>query len=1215
MSGHISQFMDMTPPLTPHTSLDSPTRESLKNPISPNADSFSFPFSSQVKPILVDLTPLPGEEHKQVFYPIEADFDNLQDTETDRPHPNMADATNNDENGHSTEFPKLPPAPPSRAVGHGYSQHNPVPTVQSYKNTQAQHEEESRTYAAIVEQRAREAAERQQRSEADSKGTDYGGLSGKPVSSGKDEETNAARIQEGKKMNEPNSNIGANEKAKMMEQMNANKLKPTERIAKAEKGERRVRDPITGHEIIVKDVNSKDFDPTRPATKGSNILYHAFPPPRPISVDTMLGKLRLVQYIVGSSLFLIWFSVAFGSGFWHFIWRSALCSSVAFILTTAVSVVERSLEKDLEKVRQDMSRQRGESFSPPVPESVEWLNGLIKLVWGVIDPAMFVSIADMVEDILQQSLPGFVDAVRITDIGQGTNPIRITSIRALPDQPGDEGYPETGWINQGDDNIKSKDTAGKDIEEDEAGDYYNFEVAFSYAALPGQGAHQRAKNIHLLIEFFLGLYDWLHIPIPIWIQVEQIYGIVRLRVQFIPQPPFVRNLTFALCGVPSVEVSAIPMSQHLPNVLDLPFVSQFVKMGIAAGTAELAVPKSMTLNLQELLSAATLGDTRAIGVFLITIHHCEGLSAQDNNGLSDPYIVLAYAKFGKPLYSTRIILEDLNPVYEETCVLLLTMDEVKSKEDLAAMLWDSDKMSADDLVGRVQIPVAQLMKKPNVMIRREDKLMGFEDANDMPGKLVWSIGYFEKAPLRKELERNPTEEEAAAASEPSKTAPEMEMQPGDAAPNPAKKDLPPPSPDVQKTKPDPNWPSGVLSIILHQINNLERQNLKGKSGNREGEAGQDTDQPSEQSDNLPSGYGEFIVNDDMVYKTRVKQYSTNPYFEAGTEIFVRDFVNTVVRVVIRDSRLREADPILGIVSVRLSEIFQESSSVDQTFALTEGVGFGKAKISFAFRGIQMTLPPNMRGWETGTFEVSDVKFTSTNPSLFDAKATRLRVVTSEQVEVLPKKEATANGNTITWEMDMLRLPVYSRYQSSVVFELGKTGGPLSVVGIGAKPDAIAVLWMQDLTDDVEQEVKLPVLVSKNIENLRQNAINDQTKKFHDFEVVGELVARIKLDSGLDEDHEKLNQSQSRRHALEAYDHIEGEAEIARKQTHFTDDGVIDKDEQKQIDKAHKRQLASRERGPNQVKIYRSARWMIRGVKDRLPGHKSKTREPTVQTEA
>jgi Ca2+-dependent lipid-binding protein len=108
-------------------------------------------------------------------------------------------------------------------------------------------------------------------------------------------------------------------------------------------------------------------------------------------------------------------------------------------------------------------------------------------------------------------------------------------------------------------------------------------------------------------------------------------------------------------------------------------------------------------------------DTTAIGVFVITIHYAEGLSAQDSNGKSDPYVVLAYAKvslagslrlggsladisppqFGKPMYSTRIILGDLNPVWEETAVMLVTMDEVRSKEDLSAMLWDSDKRSAE----------------------------------------------------------------------------------------------------------------------------------------------------------------------------------------------------------------------------------------------------------------------------------------------------------------------------------------------------------------------------------------------------------------------------------------------------------------------------------------------------------------------------------------
>jgi len=50
----------------------------------------------------------------------------------------------------------------------------------------------------------------------------------------------------------------------------------------------------------------------------------------------------------------------------------------------------------------------------------------------------------------------------------------------------------------------------------------------------------------------------------------------------------------------------------------------------------------------------------------VKIHKAVGLSAQDRNGSSDTYITLAYSKYGKPMYSTRVIIKDLNPVWEES---------------------------------------------------------------------------------------------------------------------------------------------------------------------------------------------------------------------------------------------------------------------------------------------------------------------------------------------------------------------------------------------------------------------------------------------------------------------------------------------------------------------------------------------------------------------
>ncbi len=44
-------------------------------------------------------------------------------------------------------------------------------------------------------------------------------------------------------------------------------------------------------------------------------------------------------------------------------------------------------------------------------------------------------------------------------------------------------------------------------------------------------------------------------------------------------------------------------------------------------------------------------------------------------------------------------------------------------------------MVCSDLIGRVQVPVKQLMKSLNKMTRRSDKLTGFEDADHMDGVL------------------------------------------------------------------------------------------------------------------------------------------------------------------------------------------------------------------------------------------------------------------------------------------------------------------------------------------------------------------------------------------------------------------------------------------------------------------------------------------------
>ena len=86
-------------------------------------------------------------------------------------------------------------------------------------------------------------------------------------------------------------------------------------------------------------------------------------------------------------------------------------------------------------------------------------------------------------------------SVRISDIGLGSNAARITSIRSLPDAHSREFTDEEDHDNQDPEEIEALDQQ-----------HVNVEMSFAYRGLPsGQSAMSKARNAHLLVEFFLGV--------------------------------------------------------------------------------------------------------------------------------------------------------------------------------------------------------------------------------------------------------------------------------------------------------------------------------------------------------------------------------------------------------------------------------------------------------------------------------------------------------------------------------------------------------------------------------------------------------------------------------------------------------------------------------------------------------------------------------------
>lgn len=995
------------------------------------------------------------------------------------------------------------------------------------------------------------------------------------------------------------------------------------------KGTRVVDDPVTGGDVVIQDAKDLDIDPShldsryqggystwKPREEGNYESQNVSPDPaRPTSVllqrfpdplkpdtlknlDDLFTKI-FIGYV--SVVVLVWGVATVGHGWFAFFTRTFLLALAALAGFLVLGLIKNKLLLEFERIRSSMHRQRGERFSPPYPESVEWLNAAVAALWKQLNPEMFTAALDQVEDIMQSSLPSIISSVKISDFGMGSNPLRFIVMRALADLMTDEEYPRSTWIEKNDDNPEAEETEKKkskmqdmnldervDSEtresamEDLAGDFLNMEVGFCYAALPGQSSKDRTKNVHLLIEFFIGAFDWIEIPLPVWVQVERIVGTVRLRAQIMSEPPFLRNLTFTLMGVPSVSISAIPMTRVLPNVLDLPIISQFVQSSIAAAANMYVAPRSMTMNMNQILSGDGIKkDTDTLGVLVVNIHYGENLSSQDLNGKSDPYCVLSFAKFGRPMYATRIVFEDLNPVWEETAFLLVSKEDIRSDEGLSLQLWDSDKRTADDIVGRVNKPLRDFLQHPNEFRTFKSDLMGFEDADSMQGQLCWSAAFFEKARLNKGLRRQKDKSKLSAAEQETERKPSEKDKEQEAL--------------TLDTPPDEKWRCGILSVVVKYVAGLERRDVeKGVSDNeREGAHGQDVEMSSS---SLPCGYCEFILNDNMFYKTRVKQYTNMPYFQAGTEIFVRDWTKAELRIIVRDSRLREHDPIMGIVSLPLKKLLAESSQIEQSFSLQDGVGYGKVATSIVFRQVKADLPRELTGFNTVTLDLlSSIEVKGTTPEntkkLNDIKLTVMANLFSTKLGSL-RKQTELDENE-----KLLSVPIYDRYSTNVVFSFGRFGashlpGPF-------KAFAVAILPLRELEDEQITDIELPVLACSKLHALERNYINKQTTKTHDFEEIGSLSVRVQVTPGLSEAHRPIATGSRDRHEFEVYERLVGLPTRAEINSHANDDGVITSDERKAINKLQTQQLHMRHRGAMGYTPVRTAVWAKDGLKDHI----------------
>ncbi|CAL3968752.1 unnamed protein product [Diplocarpon coronariae] len=826
----------------------------------------------------------------------------------------------------------------------------------------------------------------------------------------------------------------------------------------------------------------------------SNVLFQPTPDvDLSIAFKTIRKDSLTVAYVIsGAIVILDWLFIGGGlRGLLKSLFPATGIATVIYFIL--INAGESTASRKVEEAEPKVEKLRY------VPESVEWMNSLVETLWHTLQQELFDGIATQIDDTIKPFIPKGVPAtVKISKLGHGVVPVRVLSMRSLPDSEFGELAPQHG--DRKDATPAENAARDKAIEKEQGGVFYNLEISVAYHEAP---LRPRTEAMHVDILTMIG-----PVPVPIFVQVKEFVATIRVRLQMHPDLPFLKHMTFALTENPKVNASVSLGAPWVFDLLNLPLIDSTLVSQINGAASQFVQPKSMSLDMTVYVGGSDQKlETDAIGVLFVKIHRARSLARQDSRGAgADPYLTIAFSKYEKPMYATRIIKGDRNPVWEETAIIMIKAEHVKRNENVLLRLWDSDTTGSDDVSGICEFPLQELVLKANEMQKREDQLQGDVEGTDAEGVLEWEIGYFPRAEFHKALRTDASDPRDRHGNRVT-VAEEGKTQ------------------NAQNTVPDPNLPSGILGLTIHQCINVEVKNPNKKSighveVQRQDDDGEDDGEAESVSiDYIPSLYVSADINDQLVYRTRVKNITSAPTYNSSTETYIRDWRLAILNLSVWDIRKKTDDCLVGVASVKLSEIFQESSSVVKFYDLKGGDGTGRIRVSLIFRSMKMKLEESLLGYSVGSFV-----FSSPVVATGDMNTSKLNIRASGSRRAI-KGSSDKSDRSYTWTLEKPKniIPVSYRYLSPVVLEFVGTGLTEKLKGPLGKNKHYAVLWLNTLVDNKYSTFTLPIWKTNNADRLIQNFVSEPDPTMQ-LERVGEVTFTAKFKAGIDEAHEEFIES-------------------------------------------------------------------------------------------
>ncbi|KAF9409138.1 hypothetical protein BGZ94_002044, partial [Podila epigama] len=285
----------------------------------------------------------------------------------------------------------------------------------------------------------------------------------------------------------------------------------------------------------------------------------------------------------------------------------------------------------------------------------------------------------VVDGILVDQTPAFLDSIRLTTFTLGTKAPRVENIKAFPKTDPDVVLMD--W------RVSFTPT---DIED----------------MTPRQLRTQINPKIVLTIRVGKGIVG---AGMPILVEDMSFKGYVRLKLKLTANFPHIKTLDFCFLEPPEIDYVLKPVGGETfgMDIAHIPGLQSFIRDQTHAILGPMMyAPNVYTLDLEQMMTGgASL--TAAAGVVQFTIYNAKDLKNTELVGNSDPYIKIRLGN--RPELATTAVKQDtLNPVWNETNTILINnLNEVVCME-----IFDKDNLRKDRPLGQANFDLKSLEEEP-----------------------------------------------------------------------------------------------------------------------------------------------------------------------------------------------------------------------------------------------------------------------------------------------------------------------------------------------------------------------------------------------------------------------------------------------------------------------------------------------------------------------